>query len=78
MGKRIKVKYLGESLYYNLKTVDTGTIFSAVLATDYGHGHVGVFIRGSNLQKAAGVKGLFPAKQYLFVTGRKNSEMEII
>ena len=78
MGKRLTVKYVGETEYRDVKLIPVGTEFKAVEATNYGSGVVGVYIRGTSLAKAAGNKELFQAKQYLFVTGRKNSEMEVL
>ncbi|MEE8208400.1 MAG: hypothetical protein V3T88_05545 [Nitrosomonadaceae bacterium] len=78
MGKRLTVKYTGETEYNHVKLIAAGTEFKAVLAKDYGEGRLGILIRGSSLRTAAGDKTLFPSKQYLFVTGRKNSEMVVV
>lgn len=73
MARRMAVVYKGHSLYSNVQLIPEGTKFKGVSA-----GGNGVFIRGSNLAKACGVKGTFTAKQYLFVLGRDNSEMEVV
>lgn len=78
MGKRLTVKYIGETEYRDVKLIPVGTEFKATEATDYGNGVLGVYIRGTNLAKAADRKDLFKAKQYLFVIGRKNSEFEVV
>ncbi len=72
MGKRVAVVYNGHSRYSDVQLIAKGTQFKAVSA-----GGNGVFIRGSSLAKACGVKGKFPSKQYLFVLGRDNSEFEV-
>lgn len=73
MAKRMTVKYKGHSHYNDVQLIPDGTEFKGVES-----GSGGVFIRGTSLAKACGVKGKFPSKQYLFVLGRDNSEFEDI
>jgi hypothetical protein len=61
------------SRYNDVQLIPIGTKFKGVAS-----GTGGVFIRGTSLAKACGVKGKFPCKQYLFVLGRDNSEFEDI
>ena len=73
MGKRMTVEYNGHSRYSDVLLIPKGTQFKGVSA-----GGNGVFIRGTNLAKACGVKGKFPSKQYLFVMGMDNSEFGVV
>ena len=78
MAKRIAVKYTGKGNYTGLDGLALGTEFKAVefkLASN--PAMECVYIRGSSLAKATGNKKVFTAKQYAFVLGYDNSDMEI-
>ena len=80
MAKRIAVRYKGGSHYTAMKHIPAGTIFKAVEA-DVAGNFFGVYIRGSNLTKAAKGTHSFKAKQYLFIISGDvavNNQMEIV
>ncbi len=78
MAKRITVKYTGCGNYEGLTGVEVGTEFKAVkFQGDWDTSIEGAYIRGSTLAKATGNKEAFKHKQYLFIFGYSNSDMEI-
>ncbi len=77
MAKRIEVKYTGNGNYSGLKNIEVGTEFKGVEFHDSKGDLIGAYIRGSTLAKATGNKAAFGLKQYLFVFGYDNSDMEI-
>ena len=78
MGKRITIKYTGNGNYEGLTGVDVGTEFKAVeFRRSSDNFLLGAYVRGSTLAKATGNKEAFTHKQYLFVFGYSNSDMEI-
>ena len=71
MGKRLEVRYLGNSLYTAMKQIPTGTVFKATLILPAVAVDVVAFnIRGSALKKVSGNKTAFNAKQYSFSIGQ--------
>lgn len=80
MAKRIAVQYIG-TIYSRctaMKDVPEGTVFKAVESLDSKGKLQGVFIRGSNLTKAAGGKHKFAAKQYLFLVNDSVNAMVVV
>ena len=79
MAKRVTVKYTGSGNYEGLLGVDVGTEFKAVeFRSSKDDSLLGAYIRGSTLAKATGNKEAFQHKQYLFVFGYSNSDMELV
>ena len=81
MAKRIAVKYVGSknSRHTAMKFIPEGTEFKAVVYNLADGTLLGVYIRGSNLTKAAKGKHKFNSKQYLFLIGGKTANaMEVI
>lgn len=79
MAKRMAVKTTGHGHYTGLEGLPVGTEFKAVefkLASN--PAMQCVYIRGSSLAKATGNKTDFTAKQYVFVLGFDNSDMELV
>ncbi len=76
MAKRIEVKYTGKGNYSGIRNVEVGTKFKAVEFRTKA-GVIGCHIRGSTLAKETGNKEAFQHKQYLFIFGYENSDMEI-
>ena len=75
MAKRLNVRYNGGSAYTAVQHIPVNTVFKGVESRAADGSLIGVFIRGSSLRKASGLRRQFCAKQYLFVLGRDNSEM---
>lgn len=79
MAKRITVKYTGNGNYSGLEGLAVGTEFKGVEFGGVRDTSIeGVYIRGSSLAKATGNKEAFKHKQYLFVFGYVNSDMEAV
>lgn len=78
MAKRLTVKYTGNGNYSGCSTIPVGTELKGVEFQGVSDTSIhGVYIRGSTLAKASGNKEAFQHKQYLFVFGYGNSDMEI-
>jgi len=78
MAKRLTVKYTGNGNYSGCSTIPVGTEFKAVeFRSSTDASLIGAYIRGSTLAKVTGNKEAFQHKQYLFVFGYSNSDMEI-
>ncbi len=82
MAKRIAVKYVGniQSCCTSMRFIPEGTEFKAVECLDGKGNFQGVYIRGSNLTKAASGKHKFNSKQYLFIIrdNFKHNAMEVV
>ena len=79
MAKRMTVKYTGNGNYSGCSTIPVGTEFKGVEFAGVRDTTIaGVYIRGSSLAKASNNKAAFPHKQYLFVFGYANSDMEAV
>ena len=79
MGKRLAVKSTGHGHYSGLEDLPVGTEFKAVEFKLHGYPDLPcVYIRGSSLAKATGNKEEFKHKQYVFVLGFDNSDMELV
>ena len=78
MAKRMAVKTTGHGHYTGLEDLPVGTEFKAVefKLTSNPDMHC-CYVRGSSLAKATGKKKVFTAKQYVFVLGYDNSDMEL-
>ncbi len=79
MAKRMEVKYVGKGNYIGLDKCPKGHVFKAVEFVVADCPHIAcVHIRGTSLAKATGEKMYWTAKQYVFVLGFDNSDMELI
>lgn len=79
MAKRMTVKYIGKGNYIGLGNCPLGTEFKAVEFKVADCPHLTcVHVRGSSLAKATGDKRYWTAKQYVFVLGFDNSDMELV
>lgn len=76
MGKRITVKFVGnDSPTERMATIPVGTEFKATMSNIPNAN--AVWIRGSNLTKAAGRGQKFQCKKYLFLLGLQSSQMVV-
>lgn len=79
MAKRVAVKSTGKGQYSGLSDLPAGVEFKAVeFKVASAPNMQCVYIRGSSLAKATGLKEVFKQKQYVFVLGFDNSSMELV